>query len=301
MNDTAETKEKLLNKLVDLQREIEELKREKLQSDRLNKDITVQHDQLFSIFGNIKEHIYVADPETYEVLYVNGAVRNSFGDVVGRKCYQAFQKLEAPCPFCTNDRIFGENLGQTYIWEFQNQVNRRWYRCIDQAIPWPDGRMVRYEMAVDVTDYKRTEDIVAKQNQEILELSTPVIQIWPGIVIVPLIGTLDSQRTQIFMERFLNRIAETQSTAALVDITGVPTVDTQTAQHLIEAITAARLLGTQVILTGVRANIAQTLVHLGVDLSEIETHFSLIGGLKIALDMVGLEVIPKTAQGREEK
>ena len=129
-----------------------------------------------------------------------------------------------------------------------------------------------------------------QQAQEILELSTPVIQIWQGLVIAPLIGMLDSQRTQGFMERFLDSIVDTRSPVAIVDITGVPTIDTQTAQHLIEAITAARLLGTKVILTGVRPSIAQTIVHLGIDLAEIETKASLESGLDLALGMLGLSI-----------
>jgi len=113
------------------------------------------------------------------------------------------------------------------------------------------------------------------------------------VVVAPLIGSLDSQRTQQFMERLLNRIVETNSPVALVDITGVPTIDTQTAQHLIETISAVRLLGAQVVLTGVRPAIAQTLVHLGIDLSDIITRASLSTGLQVALDILKLQVVRK--------
>ena len=143
----------------------------------------------------------------------------------------------------------------------------------------------------DIIEREQAEQKIRQQAEEILELSTPVIQVWEGVVIAPLIGTLDSQRTQGLMERFLNSIVETKSPVALVDITGVPTVDTQTAQHLMEAISAARLLGTKVVLTGVRPVIAQTLVHLGIDLSEIETCASLAAGLRLALDMLNLEIV----------
>ena len=102
--------------------------------------------------------IYVADPETYELLYINEAFKNNWGDGIGQKCYHVLQNRHSPCLFCTNDHIFGENLGQPYIWEFQNTVNRRWYRCIDKAVPWPDGRMVRYEIAVDIHDRKQAEE-----------------------------------------------------------------------------------------------------------------------------------------------
>ena len=118
---------------------------------------------------------------------------------------------------------------------------------------------------------------------------------WSGsgkaLILAPLIGTLDSLRTQVFMERFLEAIVETKASVALLDITGVPTVDTQTAQHVIEAITAAKLLGAKVVLTGVRPAIAQTLVHLGIDLTGIETQSSLSAGLSLALDLLNLRVI----------
>ncbi len=146
----------------------------------------------------------------------------------------------------------------------------------------------------DVTERKQAEERILKQRQEILEMATvPVVQVWEGIVLVPLIGTLDSQRTQQLMERLLARVSETASPVALLDITGVPTVDTQTAQHLIETISAVRLLGSEVILTGVRPMIAQTLVHLGIDLSSVLTRSSLTAGLRVALDLLNLTVVSK--------
>jgi rsbT co-antagonist protein RsbR len=153
-----------------------------------------------------------------------------------------------------------------------------------------------FAAARDVTEQRLAETRIRQQSQEILELSTPVMQIWDGIVAVPLIGSLDSQRTQLFMERLLERIVETNSPMALVDIMGVPTIDTQTAQHLIETITAVRLLGAQVVLTGVRPVIAQTLVHLGVDLSGITTRASMAAGLKVALEAMSLKVVERQAE-----
>ncbi len=150
-----------------------------------------------------------------------------------------------------------------------------------------------FAAARDVTEQRLAERRIRQQSQEILELSTPVMQIWEGVVAVPLIGNLDSQRTQLFMERLLERIVETNSPLAIVDIMGVPTIDTQTAQHLMETITAVRLLGAQVILTGVRPAIAQTLVHLGVDWSSITTRSSLSAGLKVALDSLELRVVDR--------
>jgi PAS domain S-box-containing protein len=147
-----------------------------------------------------------------------------------------------------------------------------------------------FAAARDITERKKAEEVIQRQAQEILEISTPVMRVWEGVLVAPLIGTLDSQRTQRFMERLLQRIVETNSPMALVDVTGVPTIDTQTAQHLIDTISAVRLLGAQVVLTGIRPAIAQTLVHLGVDLSAITTHSSLSGGLRVAMDSLGLQV-----------
>ena len=146
----------------------------------------------------------------------------------------------------------------------------------------------------DISERRATEDRLHKQQQAILEMATvPVVQVWDGIVMVPLIGTLDSQRTQQLMERLLQKVNETLAPVALLDITGVPTVDTQTAQHLIETISAVRLLGSEVVLTGVRPIIAQTLVHLGIDLSSILTRSSLASGLHVAFELLNLSVEPK--------
>jgi len=252
-----------------------------------------------AILDGISEVIYVSDPDTYELLYMNEAALNIWGQKVGEKCYEVLQNLDSPCPFCTNHIIFSKDT-DTHIWEFQNQVSKVWFRCIDKAIDWPDGRRVRYEMAVDITRQKEMEQALIAQSQEILDLSTPVIKIWEGVVIAPLIGTLDSQRTQHFMERFLNTIVDTKSAVALIDITGVPTIDTQTAQHILETISASRLIGTRVILTGVSPAIAQTIVHLGIDLTTIDTHTSLHHGLKIAFNILGLEISQTMADNAEQ-
>jgi PAS domain S-box-containing protein len=160
-----------------------------------------------------------------------------------------------------------------------------------------DGMLVSSSIR-DVTERRQNEEKMQRQAQEILEMATvPIVQVWEGIVLVPLIGTLDSQRTQQLMERLLHRVTETASPVALLDITGVPTVDTQTAQHLIETIAAVRLLGAEVVLTGVRPTIAQTLVHLGIDLSNVMTRSSLTAGLRMALNLLNLNVVPKDAKG----
>jgi rsbT co-antagonist protein RsbR len=124
-----------------------------------------------------------------------------------------------------------------------------------------------------------------------LELSTPVVTLWSGILALPLIGTLDSARTQIVMENLLQRIVETGSVIAILDITGVPTVDTLVAQHLLKTVAAARLMGADCIISGIRPQIAQTIVHLGVDLNSVTTKATLADAFAIALKRTGLAVV----------
>jgi rsbT co-antagonist protein RsbR len=135
-----------------------------------------------------------------------------------------------------------------------------------------------------VNAYQRTrEDIIGRQQQELLELSTPVIKLWDGVLAVPMIGTLDSSRTQLVMESLLQRIVDTESSLAIIDITGVPTVDTLVAQHLLKTVTAIRLMGADCIISGIRPQIAQTIVHLGVDLSAVTTKATLADAFTLAL------------------
>ena len=127
---------------------------------------------------------------------------------------------------------------------------------------------------------KAREEVIDRQQQEMLELSTPVVKLWDGILALPLIGTLDSARTQVVMEALLQRIVETGSEIAIIDITGVPTVDTLVAQHLLKTVTAARLMGADCIISGIRPQIAQTIVHLGVDLGDVTTKATLADALR---------------------
>ena len=126
-----------------------------------------ERSQMLALFDGIDDVIYVADPETYELLWVNEAARRSWGqDIVGRKCYAALQDRDTPCPFCTNDRIFGDSAGTSYVWEFQNEINKHWYRCADKAIRWHDGRMVRFELASDISSQKNVEQKLAEREQQ---------------------------------------------------------------------------------------------------------------------------------------
>jgi rsbT co-antagonist protein RsbR len=140
--------------------------------------------------------------------------------------------------------------------------------------------------------YMRTrEELIARQSQDMLELSTPVVKLWDGVLALPMIGTLDSSRTQVVMENLLQRIVDTGADVAILDITGVPTVDTLTAQHLIKTVTAARLMGAECIISGIRPQIAQTIVHLGVDLGDIVTKATLADAFKLALARTGTMLV----------
>jgi rsbT co-antagonist protein RsbR len=149
------------------------------------------------------------------------------------------------------------------------------------------------KLALHTTDsYIHGRDqVIARQQEEMLELSTPVVTLWDGIVALPLIGTLDSARTQVVMESLLQAIVQTNSRYAIIDITGVPTVDTLVAQHLLKTITAARLMGAECILSGIRPQIAQTIVHLGINLEDVITKSKMADAFRLALERSGRKVV----------
>jgi PAS domain S-box-containing protein len=147
---------------------------ERKEADKL---LIEQQDQMQSMFDGIDDVIYVSDPDTYELLYVNSAVTKVWGeDIIGKKCYQVLQNRKNPCPFCTNKEIF-ENPGESIIWEFQNEVNKHWYRCIDKAIKWTSNKYVRFELATDITEIKTAQQMLAKEK----EITESVLDSIPGV------------------------------------------------------------------------------------------------------------------------
>jgi rsbT co-antagonist protein RsbR len=140
------------------------------------------------------------------------------------------------------------------------------------------------------------EQVIIRQQEEMMELSTPVVKLWDGVLALPVIGTLDSARTQVVMESLLQAIVATNSRVAIIDITGVPTVDTLVAQHLLKTITAARLMGAECIVSGVRPQIAQTIVHLGINLADVTTKATLADAFALALDRSGRKIISTRKQ-----
>jgi PAS domain S-box-containing protein len=275
-------------------------------TDRQQANDTLQQSQiqLSGIIGSAMDAIITLDADQRIVLF-NAAAEQMFG-------VQAGQALGWPVDRFMPERYrsgHGEHVrrfGQSNVTKrsmgalgeiFGLRANGEEFP-IEASISQVEAGGRRYYTVIlrDITERKQAEATIARQAQEILEVSTPVVQMWEGVIAAPLIGTLDSQRTEQFMERLLERIVETNSPVALVDITGVPTIDTQTAQHLVETVTAVRMLGAQVVLTGVRPTLAQTLVHLGIDLSHIITRSSLSAGFRVALDILELEVISKNGR-----
>ena len=141
------------------ERRVDKSKRDLVERLKAKEALNEPWEQFISVFDAIDEKVYVADPETHEILYVNPAKKSLFGeDIVGQKSYRAFQGLEESCDICTNAMIYGENRGKTHIWEFQNRKTGKWVRCIDRAVRWSDGRMVRFEMAIGIHDRKVAEE-----------------------------------------------------------------------------------------------------------------------------------------------
>ncbi|HET7883800.1 MAG TPA: STAS domain-containing protein [Acetobacteraceae bacterium] len=165
---------------------------------------------------------------------------------------------------------------------------------------WTTSQLIDRLGLFTIESYAKTrEEVIARQQQELLELSTPVVQLWEGILALPLIGTLDSARTQIVMESLLERIVASGAEIAIIDITGVPTVDTLVAQHLIKTISAARLMGADCILSGIRPQIAQTIVHLGLELNVV-SKATMADALALALRRTGKAITDRKVPAKPD-
>jgi len=167
---------------------------------------------------------------------------------------------------------------------------------------WQSTLLVDKLALLTVDAFQSTrEQLIARQQEELMELSTPVVKLWEGILALPIIGTLDSARTQVVMESLLSAVVQTNSRVAIIDITGVPTVDTLVAQHLLKTITAARLMGADCIISGVRPQIAQTIVHLGIDLAGVITKAKLSDAFALALQRTSQVVTRMNGDGASRK
>src|SRR5687767_9678098 len=208
-------------------------------------------------------------------------VREFLGSISRTRAQQGFTPTETA--------MFVLSLKQALFVHLRNDLQGKADLLAEQM--WAASTLIDRLGLFTMEAYQRTrEEVILRQQQELMELSTPVVQLWTGILALPLIGTLDSERTQVVMENLLQRIVDTGSAIAILDITGVPTVDTLVAQHLLKTVAAARLMGADCIISGIRPQIAQTIVHLGVELGDVATKATLADAFGIALRRLGLTV-----------
>lgn len=224
-----------------------------------------------ALTGNLDD---ISTPEWREL-------RELLADISRTRALQGFSPSETATFVLSFKRVLFDHLRQTFPNDGEALSNEIW-----NATALLD-KLGLYTMEAY---QKSREEIIQRQQQELLELSTPVVRLWHNIVAVPLIGTLDSARTQVVMESLLQRIVDTGSSVAIIDITGVPIVDTLVAQHLLKTVAAARLMGAECIISGIRPQIAQTIVHLGVNLSDVVTKADLSSAFALALQRTGFVV-----------
>lgn len=228
---------------------------------------------------------------TPEDLYVNATLADLLSFDSPEHLHSEVSSIEYEKP--EDETMFHEQLQETgHVEAFETALITNDGTPVDVLISGTleDRELTGY--VTDITDQKRLEQKAAEQAKAILEQSTPIVQIWDGITLATVVGTLDTSRAQRLTEELLTEITENQSAIALVDITGVPNVDTATAQHLIDTVKAVSLLGSEVIITGINPDIAQTLVQLGITMDEIRTKSSLSEGLELGLALIQDDSIP---------
>ena len=224
-----------------------------------------------------------------ELLYVN----DTFAQMVGFDTAKQFDSRTGELEYTdpadwTSFRERVEREGQVDRYEIE--VRTQTGTTVDLLLSGSLADDVVTGYAIDVTERRRLEQKTADQAAALLELSVPIVQIWDGVTLATVIGTLDTERAQRLTEDLLTEITESGSRVALIDITGVPSIDTATAQHLIDTVNAVTLLGSDVVITGINPDIAQTLVHLGISMNDIMTRSSLSEGLELALDLLDKSV-----------
>jgi rsbT co-antagonist protein RsbR len=221
--------------------------------------------------------------------FANGASWEPVRDLLGRASKSRAKQGFTPSETAT----VVMSMKRPLLAAVQSQVGDDAAKLVE-ATWWTSELLDRLALYTMETYQKGREEIIVRQQQELAELSTPVVQLWAGILALPLIGTLDSARTQVVMESLLQAIVDTGSPIAIIDITGVPLVDTLVAQHLLKTVAAARLMGADCIISGIRPQIAQTIVHLGVELTDVITKATLADAFAVALSRTGRTVMKKS-------
>ena len=239
-----------------------------------------------NVLSSLKDIIFVISYD-HEILFANEeALKNFKTDLIGKTCYKALLNRDQSCEICAIAEFKEKDVSH---FRFEKELilpsmNRKCYFDIGSgAIEEYKGVKAIVEVLRDISERKM-------QEETILQLSSPILKIWDNILAVPLIGILDSRRAKLVTETLLNAIVKTGSKIAIIDVTGVSFIDTEVANHLIKTLNAVRLLGAKSIVTGIRPEIAQTLVDLGVSLGDIVTSSQLSGGLKHAFKMLGYNI-----------
>ena len=253
--------------------------------------------RLSAIIENVIDGIITID-ETGTILSYNPAADRMFGytasEVLGKNI-----KMLMPEPYHGEHDSYLSNYiktGQAKIIGIGREVSARRKDGLEFPIDLAvsEMRVGKHRQFVgslrDITERKASEKLIKEQSKAIQELSTPVIQVWNGVVLLPLIGNVDARRAQQIIETLLNSIVSLQARVAILDLTGMPVVDTSTAQHLMKTVAAAKMLGAEVIITGIRPEIAQTLIKLDVVLTDVHTHGTLRSGIAAALKTLGLQI-----------
>ncbi len=258
-----------------------------LRSDRISRQELAAHSRRF--LGLLRDAVAGGETDIHGAAW--SATRQMLDDVSLARAQQGFSPGEtAMFVFSLKQAIF-------------EQLRARGADAARTAATMWEATMLLDRLGLYTTEVfqKGREQVIIRQQQELMELSTPVVTLWEGVLALPIIGTLDSARTQVVMESLLQRIVDSGAAIAIIDITGVPTVDTLTAQHLLKTVAAARLMGADCIISGIRPQIAQTIVHLGVELGAVVTKATLADAFAIALKRLGLTVARAGAPARRRE
>ncbi|OLB66019.1 MAG: hypothetical protein AUI10_04285 [Actinobacteria bacterium 13_2_20CM_2_72_6] len=266
---------------------------------KIARDLTERREQLLAAMG--VEQMLEAIPD-YEVIRLDqdGYVRSwspgarrlkqyTEEEVLGHHVSMFYTEDDKRAGLADREMATAAQKGrfETEGWRVRKDGSRFWANIVLGPIRDESGELVGFvKVARDLTERREQEQLMARQRDEILELSTPVIQVWDKILVLPLIGTLDSMRAARLTEGLLERIAQDQAEVVILDISGVPAIDTDVAQHLLKTVEAARLMGTASVLSGVRPETAQAIVHLGIELGNLRSRNSLRDALQLALQLV---------------
>ena len=252
------------------------------------------------ILDNVHEEIMLLDRD-FRVLWANKGLLDKYGaeaEILGDYCYKVTHNIDHVCQpphdICPVEETLRKGAPCTVVHTHFDRHGKKIYAEVTAYPVYDDGAINEFiHISRDVTERIMAEEKLRAHQKAILELSTPVVEIWKGIIMLPLIGIIDSHRARQIMETLLDAIVKNQSSMVIIDITGVPLVDTDVADRLIKTMKAATLLGARCVMVGIKPEIAQSIVHLGVDLLGIKTFGSLQSGLEYALREVGLQVGPK--------